>query len=88
MWQQMTMNSGVTMQSGPYHVRPGEPDCTYYLRTGLCSFGMSCTFNHPQDRNTVSRLPLPAVVFILLCFTCSQSSRLRFPHFPIYSILM
>ncbi|KAE8780652.1 Zinc finger CCCH domain-containing protein 12 [Hordeum vulgare] len=52
MWQQMTMNSGVTMQSGPYHVRPGEPDCTYYLRTGLCSFGMSCTFNHPQDRNT------------------------------------
>ncbi|GJM92075.1 hypothetical protein PR202_ga08503 [Eleusine coracana subsp. coracana] len=51
MWQQMAMDSGATMQPGPYPERPGEPDCTYYLRTGLCRFGMSCRFNHPPDRN-------------------------------------
>jgi hypothetical protein len=54
MWQQMAMNSGATMQPGPYPERPGEPDCTYYLRTGLCRFGMSCRFNHPPDRNLVN----------------------------------
>jgi len=54
MWEQMAMNSGATMQPGPYPERPGEPDCTYYLRTGLCRFGMSCRFNHPPDRNLVN----------------------------------
>ena len=54
MWEQMAMNSGATMQPGPYPERPGEPDCTYYLRTGLCRFGMSCRFNHPPDSNLVN----------------------------------
>ncbi|KAI5683235.1 hypothetical protein M9H77_04463 [Catharanthus roseus] len=27
--------------------RPGEPDCIYYLRTGTCSYGSQCRFNHP-----------------------------------------
>nr|CAD1833325.1 unnamed protein product [Ananas comosus var. bracteatus] len=34
-----------------YPLRPGEPDCTYYLRTGLCSFGERCRYNHPRDRS-------------------------------------
>ena len=54
MWQQMAINSGATMQPGSYPERPGEPDCTYYLRTGLCRFGLSCRFNHPPDRNLVN----------------------------------
>lgn len=69
MWQQMAMNSGATMQPGPYPERSGEPDCTYYLRTGLCRFGISCRFNHPPDRNLVnihfSKLSLCG---ILLCY--------------------
>lgn len=27
--------------------RPGEPDCIFYLRTGMCGYGNSCRFNHP-----------------------------------------
>ncbi|XP_062021369.1 uncharacterized protein LOC133737924 [Rosa rugosa] len=38
---------GVT-QSNLYPDRPGEPDCIYYLRTGLCGYGSNCRFNHPK----------------------------------------
>lgn len=64
MWQQMTMSGSGAMQPGPYPERSGEPDCTYYLRTGLCRFGMSCRFNHPQDRNLVNR-------YLTQLFLCS-----------------
>ena len=30
-----------------YPDRPGERDCSYYLRTGLCGYGSNCRFNHP-----------------------------------------
>jgi hypothetical protein len=30
--------------------RPGEADCTYYLRTGACGYGERCRYNHPRDR--------------------------------------
>ncbi|ESR44937.1 hypothetical protein CICLE_v10003110mg [Citrus x clementina] len=33
-----------------YPQRPGVHDCSYYLRTGRCRFGMSCKFNHPVPR--------------------------------------
>lgn len=29
--------------------RPGEPDCIYYLRTGMCGYGATCRFNHPSN---------------------------------------
>ncbi|KAF8387889.1 hypothetical protein HHK36_026551 [Tetracentron sinense] len=35
-----------------YPERPREPDCTYYMRTGFCGYGLRCRFNHPQDRST------------------------------------
>ncbi|MFQ6647469.1 hypothetical protein Gotur_021369, partial [Gossypium turneri] len=38
------------MEPGPYPERPGEPDCSYYIRTGLCRFGATCRFNHPPNR--------------------------------------
>jgi hypothetical protein len=50
MWQ---MNLGEAMEAGPYPERIGEPDCSYYMRTGLCRFGMTCKFNHPADRKMV-----------------------------------
>ncbi|CAH8361613.1 unnamed protein product [Eruca vesicaria subsp. sativa] len=33
-----------------YPERSNEPDCIYYLRTGVCGYGSRCRFNHPQDR--------------------------------------
>lgn len=35
--------------SGPYPERPGEQDCAYYMRTGLCGYGRHCHFNHPPN---------------------------------------
>lgn len=52
MWQ-MNLRSSETMESGPYPERPGEPDCSYYIRTGLCRFGATCRFNHPPNRKLV-----------------------------------
>lgn len=40
--------------------RPGEPDCIYYLRTGMCGYGATCRFNHP------SNLPLQVFFFFFL----------------------
>jgi hypothetical protein len=52
MWQ-MNLRSSETMESGPYPEHPGEPDCSYYIRTGLCRFGATCRFNHPPNRKLV-----------------------------------
>ncbi|KAG6511971.1 hypothetical protein ZIOFF_030060 [Zingiber officinale] len=49
MWQ-MSIRETESMESGSYPERPGEPDCTYYLRTGLCRYGMTCRYNHPHNR--------------------------------------
>ncbi|KAJ1286812.1 hypothetical protein BS78_03G380800 [Paspalum vaginatum] len=91
MWQQMSMNSGATMEPGPYPERPGEPDCTYYLRTGLCRFGMSCRFNHPPDRNMAiasarmkgeypERVGQPECQYYLKTGTCKFGPTCKFHH--------
>lgn len=36
-----------------FPVRSGVEDCSFYLRTGMCKFGMNCKFNHPPDRKTL-----------------------------------
>ncbi|RID68688.1 hypothetical protein BRARA_C00831 [Brassica rapa] len=36
-----------------YPERPDEPDCVYYLRTGVCGYGSRCQFNHPPNRPPV-----------------------------------
>ncbi|KAJ8458471.1 hypothetical protein OPV22_031397 [Ensete ventricosum] len=48
MWKRMRESD--SMETGPYPERPGEPDCAYYIRTGLCRFGRTCKFNHPPNR--------------------------------------
>jgi len=52
MWQ-INLRSSETMESEPYPEHPGEPDCSYYIRTGLCRFGATCRFNHPPNRKLV-----------------------------------
>ncbi|XP_021720218.1 zinc finger CCCH domain-containing protein 43-like [Chenopodium quinoa] len=35
--------------SNKFPVRPEAEDCTFYVRTGTCKFGMNCKFNHPPN---------------------------------------
>ncbi|KAL0730152.1 hypothetical protein Bca4012_026245 [Brassica carinata] len=37
----------------PFPGRLSEPDCIYYLRTGVCGYGSRCRFNHPRNRAPV-----------------------------------
>lgn len=32
-----------------YPRRPGETNCSYYMRTGLCDYRSNCRFNHPPN---------------------------------------
>ncbi|XP_020274047.1 zinc finger CCCH domain-containing protein 6-like isoform X2 [Asparagus officinalis] len=33
-----------------YPERPGEQDCSFFIRNGCCAFGGRCRYNHPRDR--------------------------------------
>ncbi|WVY96320.1 hypothetical protein V8G54_028471 [Vigna mungo] len=66
----MNLRSGETMDSGAYPERPGEPDCSYYIRTGLCRFGATCRFNHPPNRK----------LYYLKTGTCKFGATCKFHH--------
>ncbi|KAF7838214.1 zinc finger CCCH domain-containing protein 43 [Senna tora] len=40
------------MQVEEFPERPGEPECSYFLKTGDCKFKSSCKFHHPRNRIT------------------------------------
>ncbi|ESQ41646.1 hypothetical protein EUTSA_v10013743mg [Eutrema salsugineum] len=92
MWQ-MNLGSDETMSGddGSYPERPGEPDCSYYIRTGLCRFGSTCRFNHPHDRKLViaterikgefpERIGQPECEFYLKTGTCKFGVTCKFHH--------
>ncbi|GAB2269728.1 hypothetical protein Dimus_004649 [Dionaea muscipula] len=31
--------------------RPGQPECSYFLKTGNCKYRSACKFHHPKSRN-------------------------------------
>ncbi|KAK6127748.1 hypothetical protein DH2020_038524 [Rehmannia glutinosa] len=33
-----------------YPERPGEPECSFFLKTGDCKFKSNCKFHHPKNR--------------------------------------
>jgi len=35
--------------------RPGEPECSFFIKTGDCKFKSNCKFHHPKNR--VAKLP-------------------------------
>ncbi|KAL2644655.1 hypothetical protein R1flu_012242 [Riccia fluitans] len=91
-WQ-MTLQSAEGMEApqGPYPERPGEPDCTYYMRTGVCGFGMSCRFNHPPNRKLAAsvarnkgeypeRLGQPECQYYLKTGTCKFGATCKYHH--------
>ncbi|KAG7970319.1 hypothetical protein I3843_07G077600 [Carya illinoinensis] len=90
MWQ-MNLISSEMMDSGLYPERPGEPDCSYYIRTGLCRFGATCRFNHPPNRKLAiatarmkgdfpERLGQPECQYYLKTGTCKFGATCKFHH--------
>ncbi|XP_059628671.1 zinc finger CCCH domain-containing protein ZFN-like isoform X2 [Cornus florida] len=90
LWQ-MSLRSSETMDSGPYPVREGEPDCSYYIRTGLCRFGATCRFNHPPNRKLAiatarmkgeypERMGQPECQYFLKTGTCKFGATCKFDH--------
>ncbi|XP_073117594.1 zinc finger CCCH domain-containing protein ZFN-like isoform X2 [Elaeis guineensis] len=89
-WQ-MNLRGSELMESGPYPKRPGEPDCAYYIRTGLCRFGMTCKFNHPPNRKMAiaaarikggypERVGQPECQYYLKTGTCKFGATCKFHH--------
>ncbi|XP_024030975.1 zinc finger CCCH domain-containing protein ZFN-like isoform X2 [Morus notabilis] len=89
-WQ-MNLRSSETMESGTYPERPGEPDCSYYIRTGLCRFGATCRFNHPPNRKLAiatarmkgefpERIGQPECQYYLKTGTCKFGATCKFHH--------
>ncbi|KAK6137834.1 hypothetical protein DH2020_021815 [Rehmannia glutinosa] len=90
LWQ-MNMRSREQTDSGPYPVREGEPDCSYYIRTGLCRFGTTCRFNHPPNRKLAiatarvkgeypERIGQPECQYYLKTGTCKFGVTCKFHH--------
>lgn len=86
----MTLQSSDEMDfaAGPFPERPGEPDCLYYVRTGLCGFGMNCRFNHPPKRQLVAvskgeypeRFGQPECQYFLKTGNCKFGSTCKYHH--------
>ncbi|KAF5726345.1 putative nucleic acid binding protein [Tripterygium wilfordii] len=90
LWE-MNLRPSETMESGPYPERPGEPDCSYYIRTGLCRFGATCRFNHPPNRKLAiaaarmkgeypERTGQPECQYYLKTGTCKFGATCKFHH--------
>ena len=44
---QTAMANAIVAQQGLLPLRPGEPECAFYLKTGTCKYGHECRFHHP-----------------------------------------
>ncbi|KAL4581370.1 hypothetical protein LXL04_017584 [Taraxacum kok-saghyz] len=69
--------------------RPGEPDCIFYLRTGMCGYGNTCRFNHPTHIGQLNqhgggelpeRIGEPDCVYFLKTGTCKYGSTCKYNH--------
>ncbi|CAN4099258.1 unnamed protein product [Withania somnifera] len=41
---------------GYYPERPGQPDCSYFIKTGDCKYKSNCKFNHPKTHKSKTNL--------------------------------
>ena len=39
-------------QTGGLPVRPGEKECSYFMKTGMCKYGETCRWHHPPEKQT------------------------------------
>ncbi|RAL41067.1 unnamed protein product [Cuscuta campestris] len=40
------------LTTGIYPQRPGQLECDFYMKTGVCKFGERCRYHHPIDRSS------------------------------------
>ncbi|KAJ4773393.1 Zinc finger CCCH domain-containing protein 3 [Rhynchospora pubera] len=79
---------GSNTANNVYPDRPGEPDCSYYMRTGTCAYGTNCRYNHPthigQGSHYTADLPQregqPECQFFLKTGTCRYGSTCKYHH--------
>ncbi|PHT46366.1 hypothetical protein CQW23_15524 [Capsicum baccatum] len=41
-----------------YPERPGQPDCSYFIKTGDCKYKANCKFHHPKTQNFKTNLSI------------------------------
>eukprot|EP00898_Chlorokybus_atmophyticus_P008190 jgi/Chlat1/8372/Chrsp80S07802 len=72
-----------------YPQRPGEKDCVFYLRTGTCSFGEGCRFNHPVRVDRMDNMATtvhperpgqPECPYYMKTGTCKYGAVCKFHH--------
>lgn len=39
-----------TMPDDEYPERPGQAECSFFMKTGTCKFKSACKFHHPKSR--------------------------------------
>ncbi|MED6151689.1 hypothetical protein PIB30_084787 [Stylosanthes scabra] len=72
----------------PYPNRLGEPDCLYFLRTGMCGYGTNCRYNHPAHvslgthygEELPERNGQPDFEYFLKTGTCKYGSSCKYDH--------
>lgn len=40
-----------------YPERPGQPDCSYFIKTGDCKYKSYCKFHHPKTQKSLTNPP-------------------------------
>ncbi|XP_010522373.1 PREDICTED: zinc finger CCCH domain-containing protein 3-like [Tarenaya hassleriana] len=87
--RRIKLNEGSDAQSGPYPDRPGERDCPFYLRTGLCGYGSNCRYHHPPyfSQATIyykdelpERVGYPDCEYFLKTGTCKYGPTCKYHH--------
>lgn len=75
-----SINYEQVIQSEEFPVRPGQPDCDYFMKTGDCKYRAACRYNHPVSRDSKLRLPPLSSKGL-----CSKSVRLLY-HFLLWCL--
>lgn len=77
--QQSALTDSLSNLTVEYPERVGQRDCEFYLKTGRCSFGATCRYNHPKDRqqaaqhfvcDDLNNLGLPLREVRACCWSC------------------
>ncbi|KAK4523076.1 hypothetical protein GAYE_PCTG36G0966 [Galdieria yellowstonensis] len=64
-----------------YPLRQSRPDCVYYLKTGKCSYGTKCKYNHPpRDQTLVKALSRRECFDFLQFGKCPYGKRCKYNH--------
>jgi len=82
--QQALQAQQALLPAARFPQRPGEPECSFFLKTGDCKYGPGCKFHHPlakaaieNDQNKKDRAPCQ---FYAKQGSCAYGAMCRFRH--------